>query len=154
MTETSRSDQLTRAIQRYLDLMYDGDVQHYDQVFRATAQLHGLRDGTMAILSSAAFKELIAGRPSPRALGAPRHEEVLLVDVASPTQALAKVRVRIGAVVFIDYLTYHWEAGDWTITAKGFDVERTYPTPTTPNDEAASTRAARRAPARGTPGTR
>jgi hypothetical protein len=135
MTDTRRTDQFTRAIQRYLDLMYDGDVTRYERVFRATAQLHGLRDGAMAVLSAAAFKELIAGRPSPRSLGAPRYEEVLLVDVASPTQALAKVRVRIGATVFIDYLTYHWEAGDWTITAKGFHVERTYPTPTTPDAE-------------------
>ncbi|MBV8169238.1 MAG: nuclear transport factor 2 family protein [Alphaproteobacteria bacterium] len=133
MTATSRIDQLSHAIQRYLDLMYDGDVQHYERVFRATAQLHGLRDGKMAVLSSAAFKDLIAGRQSPKALGAPRFEEILLVDVASPTQAMAKVRVRIGAIVFVDYLTYHWEAGDWTITAKGFHVERTYPTPTTPN---------------------
>jgi hypothetical protein len=133
MTETSRTGQLTHAIQRYLDLMYDGDVTRYERVFRATAQLHGLRDGTMAVLSAASFKQLIAARPSPKALGAPRHEEILLVDVASPTQALAKVRVRIGAVVFIDYLTYHWEGGDWTITAKGFHVERTYAAPTTPN---------------------
>jgi hypothetical protein len=133
MTETGRTDQLTHAIQRYLDLMYDGDVSRYERVFRATAQLHGLRDGKMAILSSAAFKALIAGRPSPQSLGAPRFEEILLVDVASPTQALAKVRVRIGATVFVDYLTYHWEDGDWTITAKGFHVERSYATPTAPN---------------------
>jgi hypothetical protein len=133
MTETNRTEQLTRAIQRYLDLMYDGDVSRYETVFRSTAQLHGLRDGKMAMIPSAAFKDLIAGRQSPKALGSPRFEEILLVDVASPTQALAKVRVRIGAIVFVDYLTYHWEGGDWTITAKGFHVERTYPSPTAPN---------------------
>lgn len=133
MPEASRTDQLKHAIQRYLDLMYDGDVSRYEQVFRSTAQLHGLRDGKMAVLSSAAFKDLIAGRQSPKALGAPRLEEILLIDVASPTQALAKVRVRIGAIVFVDYLTYHWEGGDWTITAKGFHVERTYESPTAPN---------------------
>ena len=65
MRDASRTDQLKHAIQRYLDLMYDGDVTRYERVFRATAQLHGLRDGTMAVLSAAAFKQLIADRPSP-----------------------------------------------------------------------------------------
>src|SRR5919206_222629 len=66
--EPSRIDQLSQAIQRYLDLMYDGDVSRYERVFRDTAQLHGLRDGKMAVLSSAGFKDLIAGRPSPKSL--------------------------------------------------------------------------------------
>ena len=41
---------LTAAVQRYFDLMYDGDTSRFDRVFRPTAQLHGLRDGKIRCL--------------------------------------------------------------------------------------------------------
>jgi hypothetical protein len=115
---------LTGAVQRYFDLMYDSDVAHFDRVFRPTAQLHGFREGQMTMLPAATFKEIIGGRPSPRSQNAPREEEILLIDFASVDQALVKVRIRINAVVFVDYLTYHRIEGKWLITSKAFHVER------------------------------
>src|SRR5262245_42890144 len=99
--------QLLEAVQRYFDLMYDCDVSRFDRVFRQTAQLHGFRDGQMTMWPAQTYKDILASRQSPKALGAPRQEQVLLVDFASHTQALVKVRVRINAIVFVDYLTYH-----------------------------------------------
>ena len=115
---------LTDAVQSYFDLMYDSDVTRFDRVFRSTAQLHGFREGQMTMWPAATFKEIIAGRPSPKSHNAPREEEILLIDFASADQALVKVRVRINAVVFVDHLTYHRIDGDWLITAKAFHVER------------------------------
>jgi Putative lumazine-binding len=118
---------LMPAIRRYLDLMYDSDLSRFDQVFRSTAQLHGFQQGRMQMMTAAAFRDLMAGRPSPKSLDAPREEEILLVDFASSTQALAKVRVRINRTVFVDYLAYHLIDGEWLITAKGFHVEHVHP---------------------------
>jgi hypothetical protein len=116
---------LTGAVQRYFDLMYDGDTSRFDRVFRPTAQLHGLRDGKMTMYTAQGYKELTAGRPSPKSLGAPREEEILLIDFAAPTQALVKVRVRINKTVYVDHLTYHRIDGEWLISSKGFHTERT-----------------------------
>jgi hypothetical protein len=116
---------LTDAVRRYFDLMYDSDVTRFDRVFRSSAQLHGFREGQMTMWPAATFKEIIAGRPSPKSQEAPREEEILLIDFASSDQALVKVRVRINAVVFVDHLTYHRIDGDWLITSKAFHVERT-----------------------------
>jgi hypothetical protein len=127
MTERSAIEGLTKAVQRYLDLMYDADTSRFDVVFRPTAQLHGFQQGKMAMMSAQAFKDLLNGRPSPKSLNAPREEEVLLIDFASSTQALAKVRVRINRVVFVDYLTYHLIDGEWLITSKGYHVEHVHP---------------------------
>ena len=69
------------------------------------------------------FKDVVAGRPSPKALKAPRQEEIMLLDFASPSQALAKVRVRINNVVFVDYLMYHRIGAEWLITSKAYHVE-------------------------------
>jgi hypothetical protein len=116
-------DALSQAVKRYFNLMYDSDVSRFDHVFRSTAQLHGVRHGEMRLLSAEAYRDVLARTPSPRSQDALRHEEILLMDVASPSQALVKVRVRINAILYVDYLSYHRVDGDWLITAKSFHVE-------------------------------
>jgi hypothetical protein len=114
---------LLEAVQRYFDLLYDCDISRFDSVFRSTAQLHGFREGKMTMWSAQAYKDLLATRQSPKTLGARRQEQILLVDLASDTQALVKVRVRVNTIVFLDYLTFHRIDGEWLITAKGYHIE-------------------------------
>ena len=123
MAHPSDTAALSEAVQRYFDLMYDADISRFDRVFRATAQLHGFRGAEMSMWPAQKFKEVLAGRPSPKSLNAPRQEEILLMDFASADQALAKVRVRINDTVFVDYLTFHRIDGDWLITSKAYHVE-------------------------------
>jgi hypothetical protein len=66
MTKQSGIQALMQAVQQYFNLMYDSDVSHFDRVFRPTAQLHGLRDGKMRMLTAQAYREILAGAPSPR----------------------------------------------------------------------------------------
>jgi Putative lumazine-binding len=117
------TQELTAAVQLYLDLMYDGDVEKFDRVFASTSQLHGFREGKMTCWPAAQYKEVLAGRKSPKALNSPREEQILLLDFASPTQALAKVRVRINDMVFVDYLSYHKLSEQWIITSKAYHRE-------------------------------
>ena len=121
--ERGNLDSLQRAVRRYFDLMYDFDVTSFDDVFRSTARLHGLRNGEVRMLTAEAYKEILATTPSPRSQNAPRQEEILLIDVTSANRALAKVRVRIGPIVYVDYLSYHRIGADWRITSKAFHVE-------------------------------
>lgn len=119
----SQTQALADAVQLYLDLMYDCDVSKFDRVFASTAQLHGFRDGKMSCWPAAQYKEVLAGRQSPKALGSPREEQLLLLDITSSAQALAKVRVRINEFVFVDYLCYHKIDDAWRITAKAYHRE-------------------------------
>jgi hypothetical protein len=114
---------LVQAVHRYFDLMYDADVSGFDRVFRPTAHLHGLRDGKMRMLTAEAYRDILMSTPSPKTSNAPRQEEILLLDFTSPDQALAKVRVRINAIVYVDYLSYHRVDGEWLVSAKAFHVE-------------------------------
>jgi len=91
--------------------------------------LHGLRDGNLRLLPAQDYKRALASGPSPKSKDAPRQQEVLLVDFASTTQALVKVRIRIDTVQYLDYLSYHRINDVWLITAKSFYVERRYETP-------------------------
>jgi|SRR5215813_3739255 len=119
----SATQELTDAVQLYLDLMYDCEVGKFDRVFAPTSQLHGFREGKMTCWPANQYKDVLASRRSPKTLGAPREEQILLLDVASPTQALAKVRVRINDMVFVDYLSYHKIGEQWLITSKAYHRE-------------------------------
>ena len=126
MNEYPAPAPLLEAVERYLTLMYDCDVARFDEVFAPSAQLHGLRDGELRLIPAADYRNNLASRPSPQSKNAPRLQEVLLVDFASPTQAIVKVRVRIDTQQYLDYLSWHLIGGAWRITAKSFHVERVY----------------------------
>ncbi|WP_454644254.1 nuclear transport factor 2 family protein [Bradyrhizobium liaoningense] len=126
MTEGPTLAPLLEAVDRYFTLMYDNDVSQFDRVFAPTAQLHGIRDAELRILPVRDYRTLLASTPSPKSKDAPRLQDVLLIDVVSPTQALVKVRVRIDMLQYVDYLAYHRINDSWLITAKSFHVERRY----------------------------
>jgi len=126
MADAITTESLLNAIERYFDLIFDSDVARFDEVFAESAQLHGFRDQNLRLLRSKEYKALLASNPSPKSKNAPRHQEILLIDVASPTQALAKVRVRADTILYLDYLSYHRIDGRWLITAKSFHVEQRY----------------------------
>lgn len=123
MIDHSCFESLMQAVKRYFDLIYQSDVSQFDRVFLSTAQLHGFSRGEMRVLPAQSYKDNLAGAPSPRAQNAPREEEVLLVDFASPSQALVKVRVRANTIVYVDYLSYHRVDGNWLVTSNAFHVE-------------------------------
>jgi Putative lumazine-binding len=126
MTDTATPQALLAAVAQYFEMMFDSDVARFDHVFAPTAQLHGLRDEGLRVLTAAGYHDLLATNPSPKSKGAPRQQEVLLVDFASPSQALVKVRVRIDAILYVDYLCFHRIAGKWLVTAKSFHIERRF----------------------------
>jgi Putative lumazine-binding len=126
MPDRATCHSLLDAVERYFDLMFDSEVSRFDQVFAPSAQLHGLRDGNLRLLSAQDYKNALASGASPKSSNAPRQQEILLVDFASPTQAMVKVRVRIDTILYLDYLAYHFINGAWLITAKSFHVERRY----------------------------
>ena len=126
MTESPDVAPLLEAVERYFKLMYDNDVSQFDRVFAPTAQLHGFRDAELRILPAADYRKMLASTPSPQSRNAQRLQEILLLDLASPVQALVKVRVRIDVPQYIDYLAFHRISGIWLITAKSFHIERRY----------------------------
>ena len=126
MPDRTSYHSLLDAVERYFDLMFDSEVSRFDRVFASSAQLHGLRDQNLRVLSAQDYKNALASGPSPKSRNAPRQQEILLVDFASSTQAVVKVRVRIDTLLYLDYLSYHRINNAWLITAKSFHVEHRY----------------------------
>ena len=117
---------LIAAVEQYFETMFDSDLGRFDQVFAPTAKLHGLRDGSLRVLHAAEYRKVLASNPSPKAKNALRYQEILLIDFASPFQALVKVRVRVDAILYLDYLSFHLIGDAWRITAKSFHVEKRF----------------------------
>ena len=126
MTETAACKSLVAVVDQYFDTMFDNDTGRFDRIFAPTAQLHGLRDGTLRVLPAAEYRKILDTTPSPQSKGAPRQQEILSIDFAAPVQALVKVRVRIDALLYVDYLCFHRIDDAWRITAKSFHVERCF----------------------------
>jgi putative lumazine-binding protein len=101
------------------------------------SRLSGLGGGrnrfrySLRVLSAGQYRELLVSNPSPKSKGAPRQQEILLVDFASSSQALVKVRVRVDTILYVDYLSLHLIRGSWLVTAKSFHVERQFEPATT-----------------------
>lgn len=129
MPDRATCNSLLDAVDRYFDLMFDSDVSRFDHVFASSAQLHGLRDGRLRLLPAQEYRNALAAGPSPKSRKAPRQQEILLVDFASPTQAAVKVRVRVDTILYLDYLAYHRIEDAWLITAKSFHVEHRFEVP-------------------------
>jgi hypothetical protein len=104
-------------------MMYGCDTSRFDDIFRSTVNLHGFRDGEMMAWSAEVYRDILNKRQSPKSQRAPREDEVLQVDFASPTLALVKVRLRVVTTKFVDYLTWHCIDGKWLITSKGYHME-------------------------------
>jgi hypothetical protein len=126
MPDTSAHQALFAAVDAYFETMFDADLERFDRLFAPTAMLHGLRDGALRVLTAADYRSLLASNLSPKAKNAPRQQEILLVDVAAPEQALVKLRVRIDQVLYLDYLCFHRVGDAWRLTAKSFHVERRF----------------------------
>jgi hypothetical protein len=123
MTDATALGAMLSTVEQYFEMMYDSDDARFDRVFAPTAQLHGLRDGNLRFLPVAEYRRLLAINPSPKSKNAPRQQEILLVDFASPSQAIMKVRVRIDTILYIDHLALHLVDGKWLVTAKSFHIE-------------------------------
>lgn len=126
MTGAATYKSLIAAVEQYLEMMFDSDLGRFDRVFAPSAQLHGLRDGNLRILPAAEYRKVLASNPSPKSKNAPRQQEILMVDFASSSQAMVKVRVRIDTILYVDYLSFHLIGGSWLVTAKSFHIERRF----------------------------
>jgi Putative lumazine-binding len=99
--------------------MYGCDTSRFEKVFRPTAHLHDFRDGEMKAWSMDVCRDILNRRVSCKSQNISREDEILLVDFRVTDHGAVKVRVRIAAGVFVDFLTWHCEDGQWAEDVEG-----------------------------------
>jgi hypothetical protein len=113
-------EELIDAARRYLDMLYACDPDTVDSLFHPTAQLCTLESGRPVFRSVSDYKAVLRARTAPKLLDAPRDEQIITLDLSSPSQALIKLRVRINQLVFVDYLTLARLEEGWRIVSKTY----------------------------------
>src|SRR6266446_1329413 len=73
----------------------------------------------ISVLAKLSFQ----ARPSPKQRGLPRHDQVLTIDLVSPTMAYVKLKCAIPPSFFTDQLSLLKIDGRWQIAQKVFMTE-------------------------------
>ena len=112
--------QIENVLRRYLDLLYNGDTSLIETVFLPEATVNSVADGKIVSIDMVGFRERIAGRQSPASIGEKRDDKIIMVDISSPTTAMAKVECMILKNQYTDYLSFIKVSGKWGIISKVF----------------------------------
>ena len=112
--------QIKNVLRRYLDLLYNGDTNLIETVFLPEATVNSVADGKIVSIDMVGFRERIAGRQSPASIGEKRVDKIIMVDISSPTTAMAKVECMILKNQYTDYLSFIKVSGKWGIISKVF----------------------------------
>ena len=111
------------AAQTYLDGLYEGDADKLASVFNPTSALTWEENGALTPLPRDKWLEAVRNRPSAKARGLARQDEILQIDQASATMAFVKLKCAIPPRFFTDYLSFLKVEGKWQIAQKVFATE-------------------------------
>lgn len=115
------TQEIHAALIKYFDALYTGNAGVFGELFHPDGLLYCATDGTR--LTVAKYLEIVAGRQSPESRGDPRRDEVLSIQIASPTTAHARVREIFLPRLFTDELTFVLVDGRWKIISKIWHFE-------------------------------
>jgi hypothetical protein len=111
------------AAQAYLDALYDGDAGRLAEVFLPSSALTQVFEGELKVTPRDAWLDAVRNRPAPRAAGLPRHDQILTIDLISPTLAHVKLKCAIPPRFFTDILSFVKLEGRWRVAQKVFTTE-------------------------------
>ena len=124
MTETNDAKIIEGVIQSYLDGLYESDADKIASAFHPTSALTSVSsDGELVITPRDNWLEMVRTRPSPKQRGLPRHDQVLTIDLVSPTMAYVKLKCAIPPRFFTDQLSLLKIGGRWQIAQKVYATE-------------------------------
>ena len=113
-------DEIRALLNDYFEVLQTQDMALFDRIFHTDCVLYSQQDGQLVVRPYAVYREMVQGRQSPAVQGFERQEEVLLIDVLSPTMVTVKVQLRLFDNIMEDHLNLMKHEGRWMIYAKHF----------------------------------
>ncbi len=113
-------DEIRAFLGDYFDVLQNQRLELFDKVFHKSCVLYAQQDGKTIVRPCAEYRAMVAGRMAPEALGSPRHDEILAIDLLSDEMAMVKVRLRLFDNTMVDHLNLMKVNGNWMIFAKHF----------------------------------
>ena len=114
------SNEIKEVIQMYFDASYESNGEKMARVFHEPAHIYGHgEDGSLDDMSKDFFVKLVGTpRPDAPATGYPRQDEILSIDFTGENTAVARVKLRVGNILFTDMLCFMRLNGNWGIISK------------------------------------
>lgn len=111
------SKEIKELIQVYFDANYETDANKITKVFHENANVYGHDEkGNYGHMDKTAFLKLIDSLPADPS--APRKDELLSLDFIGGNAAVARVRIRMGNMIYTDILNFIRLEGKWGIVTK------------------------------------
>ena len=120
---TDERKEIEKAVQTYLDGLYEGDVEKLGRVFHPTSALTYEDNGALTPMPRDEWLEAVRNRPSAKSRGLERHDEILEIDQPGPTTAFVKLKCAIPPRFFTDYLSLLKIDGRWQVAQKIYAAE-------------------------------
>ncbi|MEO3413748.1 nuclear transport factor 2 family protein [Roseovarius sp. CAU 1744] len=117
---TDRFAEIRPVLQTYFDALYTCDVTLLAQVFHPRAVYATADETPPLIRSMEEYFPVVEKRISPMSRNEARRDVIDSIDLAGDNTAMARVRCRINAHDFTDFLTLIREDGQWRIMSKVF----------------------------------
>jgi len=116
------SNEIKAVIQIYFDSCFEGSGEKMGGILNNAAHVYGHgRGGVFVDMDRDAFLKIIgpaeSGAPRPEY---PRQDEILSIDFTGENTAIARVKIRVGDILFTDILSFIRLEGKWTIISKLF----------------------------------
>ncbi len=118
-------DELSNAIETYLDAIYFCDVEKLDMVFHKSSSLFDADEGKIFVEPIASFRDDVGSRASPAGRNQVRRDEIIAIDWLSELSAVVKLRLQAHENVFVDHLSFVKGPDGWKIVAKVWHLEST-----------------------------
>lgn len=110
-------------LQTYFDGLYEGDTDKLASAFHPCSHLYWDKDGVVQDLPREQWFEMVRSRGSAQSKGLARDDRILLLDLAGPETALAKVACQLPPRFFTDYLVFLKTAEGWKIVSKVYRAD-------------------------------
>ena len=113
--------EIRSALENYFEAMHSQDMGCFDSVFHPNVTLYSAQGNELVLRPHSLYREQVVNRQSPKELGNPRADEILMIDVLSESMALAKVQLQMFGGIMQDYLNFVKIDGHWWIIAKLYE---------------------------------
>ena len=108
---------ITQTLDKYFKSIYEGDVVALSSCFHSGTLLFGDVKGQPYAKTLEEYLDGVKNRQSPKDSGQPFKGEIVSVDIVQSI-AIAKVRVKMYAFHYYEFLSFHLFEGQWLIVNK------------------------------------
>jgi hypothetical protein len=114
----SNESELRDVANKYFDALYAGDTTLFGEIFHPAAMLYCFTEESPVIMSVERYLETVRGRASPASREDPREDQIVSIEIPTPTTAHLRVREIFLPKQFTDELTLVKTAAGWKIVSK------------------------------------